>query len=148
MAASRRAGIETETVTLPPRGVALGSSVLWLEARAIRSLPRHNRTEIAHRLRTEQADDPMMHVSHETVYRSLFVEGCGELPRELFRCPRPGRAKRRPGRRPDNWGQLPDKVMINDVPAEDGPPCWQTPAEGAGSARSTTAVAAVPHATA
>jgi transposase, IS30 family len=57
--------------------------------------------EVAHRLRMEYADDPIMHVSHETTYQSLFVQGRGELRRELVRCLRTGRAKRRPRRRPD-----------------------------------------------
>lgn len=74
--------------------------------------------EIAYRLRMEYADDPLMHVSHETIYQSLFVQGRGELRRELIRCLRTGRVKRRPRRRPDNWGQLRDMVMISDRPAE------------------------------
>src|SRR5207253_936424 len=55
--------------------------------------------EIARRLRIEFPDDPMMWVSHETIYQSLFVQGRGELRRELTRCLRTGRAKRRPQRR-------------------------------------------------
>ena len=39
--------------------------------------------EIAVRLRQEFPDDPMMRVSHETIYQSLFVQGRGELRREL-----------------------------------------------------------------
>ncbi len=52
--------------------------------------------QIANRLRLEFPDDPMMRVSHETIYQSLFVEGRGELRRELHRCLRTGRARRRP----------------------------------------------------
>lgn len=37
--------------------------------------------EIANRLRLEFPDDPMMRVSHETIYMSLFVQGRGELCR-------------------------------------------------------------------
>jgi transposase, IS30 family len=74
--------------------------------------------EIANRLRMEYADDPSMHVSHETIYQSLFVQGRGELRRELARCLRTGRAKRRPHGRPDNRGQIRDMVMISDRPAE------------------------------
>ncbi len=33
--------------------------------------------EIARRLRVEFPDDPTMHVSHETIYQSLFVQGPG-----------------------------------------------------------------------
>jgi transposase, IS30 family len=74
--------------------------------------------EIAGRLRMEFADDPMMHVSHETIYQSLFVQGRGELRRELARCLRTGRIQRRPRRRPTNTGQLRDMVMISERPAE------------------------------
>lgn len=74
--------------------------------------------EISHRLRMEFADDPMMQVSHETIYQSLFVQGRGELRRELARCLRTGRIKRRPRQRPDNTGQLRDMVMISERPAE------------------------------
>jgi hypothetical protein len=40
--------------------------------------------------------DPVMRVSHETVYLSLFVQGRGALRRELQRCLRTGRAMRYP----------------------------------------------------
>jgi transposase, IS30 family len=74
--------------------------------------------QIAHRLRMEFTDDPMMQVSHETIYQALFVQGRGELRRELARCLRTGRVKRRSRRRPDNTGQIRDMVMISDRPAE------------------------------
>jgi IS30 family transposase len=74
--------------------------------------------EIACRLRMEFADDPMMQVSHETIYQSLFVQGRGELRRELTRCLRTGRVKRRSRRRRENTGQLRDMVMISERPAE------------------------------
>jgi IS30 family transposase len=74
--------------------------------------------EISRRLRIEFADDPMMWVSHETIYQALFVQGRGELRRELARCLRSGRAKRRAKHRPENTGQLRQMVMISDRPAE------------------------------
>jgi IS30 family transposase len=74
--------------------------------------------EIAERLPIEFPDDPMMRVSHETIYKSLFVEGRGELRRELHRCLRSGRAKRRPRNRIETRGSIPNKVMITDRPAE------------------------------
>jgi transposase, IS30 family len=47
--------------------------------------------EIAQRLPLDFPDDPEMRVSHETIYQSLFVQGRGELRRELARCLRSGR---------------------------------------------------------
>jgi IS30 family transposase len=73
--------------------------------------------QIARRLRIEFADDPMMQVSHETIYQTLFVQGRGELRRELARCLRTGRVTRR-SRRPEKPGPLGDMVMISERPAE------------------------------
>lgn len=76
--------------------------------------------QIAQRLRLEHPGDPMMWVSHETIYQSLFVQGRGALKRELVKCLRTGRAQRRPrGRsKAQRRGQIPDKVMISERPAE------------------------------
>ena len=74
--------------------------------------------EIARRLRLEYPDDPMMWVSHETIYKTLFVQGRGELRRELTRCLRSGRAQRRPQGRIETRGRIPGMVMISERPAE------------------------------
>jgi IS30 family transposase len=73
--------------------------------------------EIAQRLRRDFPDDPMMQVSHETIYQSLFVQGRGELRRERARCLRSGRTERRArtGARPV---KIAHKVMISERPAE------------------------------
>jgi IS30 family transposase len=74
--------------------------------------------EIARRLRIEFPTDPMMWVSHETIYQALFVQGRGELRRELARCLRTGRAGRRRRGRSETTGRIPGMVMISDPPAE------------------------------
>ena len=74
--------------------------------------------QIAARLRIEFGGDPMMRVSHETIYQALYVQGRGELRRELARCLRTGRAKRRRRHRGENIGQIRDMVMISERPAE------------------------------
>ena len=75
--------------------------------------------EIARRLRREFPDDPMMWVSHETIYQSLYVQGRGELRRELARCLRTGRTRRRPHNRVEGGqGKIPGMVNIAERPPE------------------------------
>jgi transposase, IS30 family len=74
--------------------------------------------EIARRLALEFPDDPEMRVSHETIYQSLFVQGRGELRRELARCLRSGRTARKQRGRVDRRGRIPGMVMISERPAE------------------------------
>jgi IS30 family transposase len=75
--------------------------------------------QIARWMRAEFGDDPSMQISHETIYKSLYVQGRGELRRELARCLRSGRAKRATqNRRPAKPGRIPDMVMISERPAE------------------------------
>jgi transposase, IS30 family len=74
--------------------------------------------QISTRLRMEYPHDPMMWVSHETIYQALYVQGRGELRRELARCLRTGRARRRPRGRDGRAGHIKDMVMISERPAE------------------------------
>jgi IS30 family transposase len=75
--------------------------------------------QISRVLRREHPDRPELQVSHETIYRSLFVQGRGELRRELTRCLRTGRALRRPQRRTDpRRTPIKDMVLISERPAE------------------------------
>jgi transposase, IS30 family len=74
--------------------------------------------QIAKRLRTEFPHDQTMQISHETIYKSIYVQGRGELRRELARCLRTGRAKRVARGRNDNRGRLKDMVMISERPAD------------------------------
>lgn len=75
--------------------------------------------QIARRLSQEAASGATLGtVSHETIYKSLYVQGRGELRRELARCLRTGRAARRPQGRPQRRVRIPNMVMISDRPAE------------------------------
>jgi transposase, IS30 family len=76
--------------------------------------------QIAGMLRRDFPDRPEMWVSHETIYQELYVQGRGQLRRELTRCLRTGRALRRPRRLPDQRRErrIRDKVMISERPAE------------------------------
>ncbi len=74
--------------------------------------------QISARLRFENPDDPELHVSHETIYQSLFVQSRGALRKELSACLRSKRTRRRPHGRKDPGGYIKDMVLISDRPAE------------------------------
>ena len=74
--------------------------------------------EIAHRLALEFGDDESMRVSHETIYKSIYVQGRGSLRKELAACLRTGRAQRRPQGRTQRGGRIPGMIMISERPAE------------------------------
>lgn len=80
---------------------------------------QHSPEQIAVRLRRDFPDDPEMWVSHETIYQSIYVQGRGQLRRELHRCLRTGRALRRPQRRAtERRGRIPGMVNISERPPE------------------------------
>lgn len=75
--------------------------------------------QIAAHLKSRYPDDPSMHISHETIYQSLFVQGRGALRKELSNCLRRGRGYRRPKSRVSSGaGVMRNMVMISDRPAE------------------------------
>ena len=74
--------------------------------------------QISAQLRVEFPDDPMMRVSPETIYQSLYVQGRGALRKELAACLRTGRAIRRNRSRLERRGRIPDMVNISERPAE------------------------------
>jgi transposase, IS30 family len=74
--------------------------------------------QIANRLRDEFGDDHSMRISHETIYKTLYVQGRGELRRELARCLRTGRARRVSRARLEKRGRNPGMVMISERPPE------------------------------
>jgi transposase, IS30 family len=73
--------------------------------------------QIARRLREQFPDDASMWISHETVYKSLYVQGRGALRRELAACLRTGRAQRvHQGRQPH--AHISGMVLISERPPE------------------------------
>jgi IS30 family transposase len=84
----------------------------------------HSPEQIARRLRVDFPDDEGMRISHEAIYRSLFVQGRGELRRELTACLRSGRTIRKPRARTQRQaagsgpGKISGMVMISERPPE------------------------------
>ena len=74
--------------------------------------------QISWRLRIDYPDDPMMRISHETIYRALFVQSRGELRRQLTANLRSGRTRRRQQGRVEHRGRIPDMVAISQRPPE------------------------------
>ncbi|RWA18757.1 hypothetical protein MELE44368_03750 [Mycolicibacterium elephantis DSM 44368] len=80
---------------------------------------KHSSEQIAQRLVLDFPDDAEMRVSDETIYQSIYVQGNGNLHRELHQCLRTGRALRKPQRRPDERrGRIRDMVHISERPPE------------------------------
>ena len=71
-------------------------------------------------LMTAYPDDPAMHVSHETIYRTLFLQTRGALKRELtahLRTFRPIRRSKKSARPGHKAGQIRDAISIAERPA-------------------------------
>lgn len=76
--------------------------------------------QISRRLRRDHPDRPELHVTHETIYQALYIQGRGELRRALTGALRTGRALRTP-RRTSQQRQprfTAPMLMISDRPAE------------------------------
>jgi IS30 family transposase len=74
--------------------------------------------QISARLEREYPGDRGMRISHETIYRALYVQSRGELRRQLTRQLRTGREKRKARGRVERRGRIPDMVSISERPPE------------------------------
>jgi transposase, IS30 family len=76
--------------------------------------------QIAGWLKVTYPNDPEMQVSHESIYRTLYVQSRGALRRELTAYLRTGRVIPRPKgvRLPDGRGGRPNTLHISTRPAE------------------------------
>ena len=79
---------------------------------------RYSPDQVSGRLKVQHPDDPSMHISHETIYQSLFVYPRGELKRELQATLRRGQRTRKRRGRQETRGGIPNAVSIHDRPEE------------------------------
>jgi transposase, IS30 family len=79
----------------------------------------HSPEQISATLRIDFPDEPEMWVSHETIYKELYVQGRGSLRRDLHQRLRTGRAVRKTRRQVgERRGRIPDMVNIAERPTE------------------------------
>lgn len=74
--------------------------------------------KISWRLELLFPGDPEMRVSHETIYRNLYVQGRGGLRRELVSSLHTGRTLRKTRRTTERRGNMAGMVNIAERPAE------------------------------
>lgn len=75
--------------------------------------------QIAKWLRVEHPEDPDWWVSHETIYKTLYVQAKGQLRKEVAMCLRTGRVRRKPrNRQHSGVGRIPDMINISERPPE------------------------------
>jgi IS30 family transposase len=80
---------------------------------------RYSPGQASGRLTVDYPGDAAMRVSHEAIYRSIYLYPRGELRKELKACLRSGRAARRPrGRGPQARGRIVGAVPIGQRPPE------------------------------
>ena len=107
------------------RGRRLKPAKLAVDSRLCREVERGLQAhwspqQITARLIREYPDDLDMRVSHETIYKTLFIQARGALRKELTACLRTGRAQRRPQMRTEQSGagRLQNMILISDRPPE------------------------------
>lgn len=75
--------------------------------------------QISGTLKAMFPDQPDYQVSHETVYKAIYAQPHGELRKELIKCLRQGKTKRRPrAGGVDRRQQIPDLVSIHLRPPD------------------------------
>ena len=76
--------------------------------------------QISKRVRIDFPDDPLMRISHETIYQALYMKTRGGLERELTACLRTGRVLRAPQARSRRkvWAHVTPGTLLSERPAD------------------------------
>ena len=103
-----------------PKACKLATNPALADLVAEKLRRRWSPQQIAGWLKVTYPDNQQMQVSHESIYRTLFVQSRGALRKELTAYLRTGRVIRRPQgvRLPDGRGGRPGILNISERPAE------------------------------
>jgi transposase, IS30 family len=103
-----------------PKTTKIGRNRVLRNFIQARLAKRWSPEQICQALRVAFPDRPEMHVVHETIYQALYVQGRGELRREIAAALRTGRTRRKPHRDPQQRTPrfATPMVMISERPAE------------------------------
>jgi IS30 family transposase len=119
-----RAGIADQQaweLALRPKPCRLATHAVLREIVAGKLMDDWSPQQISGWLKTEYPDDESLHVSHETIYRSLFIQARGALKQELVRHLRSKRRIRRSHHASVHGhaqGRIVDAISIRERPAE------------------------------
>ncbi len=105
---------------LRPQGCKLAIHAGLRQAVARKRRLNWSPAQIAGWLKRTYPDNEAYHVSHETIYRSLYVQARGVLKKALMqhlRAKRPIRRSRHATQKADQRGRIPDAVSISERPA-------------------------------
>jgi IS30 family transposase len=115
-----RADRQAWTRATRPKVCKLAANLVLGDIVEEKLLLRWSPQQIAGWLKLTYPDSPEMLVSHESIYRTLYVQSRGALRKELSRYLRTGRVIRRPKgvRLPDGRGGRPNTLHISERPPE------------------------------
>lgn len=92
---------------------------LWQQALGMMRHDTWSPQAIARRVREAHPDQPEWWVSHEAIYQAVYLQARGELRKELLRCLRSGRVRRKPqGRAHRGGSKISGMVNISERPPE------------------------------
>ncbi len=106
---------------LRPKACKLASRPQLVKAITDKLQQQWSPEQIAGWLKRRYPDDERYHVSHETLYKSLFIQARGVLKKELLACLRTERSLRRPRKHASMKGQGLGKI-VDAIPISERPP--------------------------
>ena len=118
---ANHADYETWVAALRPKPCLLACNHRLREMVASKLALQWSPEQISGWLKRHYPDDGSMRVSHETIYKSLFIQARGVLKKELIGHLRSRRRMRHPrqsAKREELRGKLPDTISIRERPAE------------------------------